>query len=232
MSHHLLSAVQVLIPARKNSKRFPKKNKALLNGKPLIVYSIEYAIQEGISLSQIWVNSDDQEILEIARNYHVQVFNRNENLAQDLTPTVAVLQDHLDFFKRNKIICETVILLQVTNPFRPKGELARLIEEFYTSNRSSLCTFSPLNKKFGKITDKYFIPENYSPGQRMQDLAPLYYENGCIYIAKSSLVEQGKIIGEDVLPIVFFDVLSTIDIDEYSDLQFAEALLKITNENI
>lgn len=227
MLQYLDLNVQVLIPARKNSKRFPNKNKALLDGIPLIAHSIKYALDEGIPATQIWVNSDDDDILKIAKECKVQIYQRKAHLAEDLTPTVAVLKDQLKFFMDNQIPCETLILLQVTNPFRPKGKLITYLQQFYASKSSSLCTFSPLNRKFGKILNQRFIPLNYQPGQRMQDLKLLYYENGCIYISKSSLIESGQIIGEDAFPVVLDDVLSTIDIDEHSDLQFAEALLKI-----
>lgn len=219
------TTAHVVIPARKNSKRFPQKNKALLNGIPLIAHSVKYALSEGVPASQIWVNSDDQDILNIAKEYGVQGFQRKENLAGDLTPTVDVLKDQLDFFTENQISCDALILLQVTNPFRPQGELLSILKQFYNSECSSLCTFSPLNKKFGRIQHEKFIPVNYKPGQRMQDLEPLYYENGCIYISKSDLIRSGKIIGEDAYPLVLHDLHFTIDIDERSDLQLAEALL-------
>lgn len=222
---------QVLIPARKNSKRFPKKNRAPLGGIPLIAHSIQYALDEGVPASQIWVNSDDEEILEIAKRFQIQTYQRRSDLAGDETSTASVLKDQLDFFNREGIPCETMILLQVTNPFRPKGKLMGLLEKLIHSDRSSLCTFSPLNKKFGKIASGIFEPENYRPGQRMQDLDPLYFENGCIYISKSSLIQSGMIIGEDVIPVVLEDLIYTIDIDEKGDLKLAEALLKIENED-
>lgn len=222
--------IQVVIPARKNSKRFPQKNKALLGGLPLISHSIKYAMNEGIPMSQIWVNSDDQDILGIAKEFGVQTYNRSEDLAEDTTSTAQVLLDQLDFYRKEEIPCVAIVLLQVTNPFRPKGILKKLIYQLIQSDKSSLCTFSPLNKKFGKIIGQEFVPENYIPGQRMQDLELLFYENGCIYISKSSLIEQSKVIGDDVIPIVLDNLLYTIDIDEKFDLELAEALLSIKDD--
>lgn len=224
--------VQVIIPARKNSKRFPKKNKALLGGIPLVAHSIQYALDEGISKDQIWVNSDDPEILEIAKGYDVKLYPRVEGLAEDTTSTAAVLEDQLNFFKKNLIPCEAIVLLQVTNPFRPKGKLVQWITELLGSDRSSLCSFSPLNKKFGRIKKGQFQPVNYQPGQRMQDLEALYYENGCIYITKATLIADSKVIGKDAIPIVMEDILYTVDIDEKFDLELAEALLLLRKEKI
>ncbi|MBA4283791.1 MAG: acylneuraminate cytidylyltransferase family protein [Candidatus Puniceispirillum sp.] len=222
--------VHVVIPARKNSKRFPKKNKALLAGLPLITHSIQYALTEGIPSNQIWVNSDDPEILDIAREFGVQCYRRSDHLAEDTTSTAEVLSDQLEYFNQEGITCEAIVLLQVTNPFRPKGRLLNMVKQLLDSDRSSLFTISPLNKKFGKITDEIFEPVNYIPGQRMQDLEPLYYENGCIYVSRISLIEQAKVIGEDAIAVILDDLLFSVDIDEKHDLELAEALVRIKKE--
>ena len=223
--------VQVIIPARKNSKRFPNKNKALLEGLPLISHSIKYALTEGIPVSQIWVNSDDLEILGIAEGFGVHQYRRPTDLAEDTTTTAAVLAEQLKYFMRENIPCEAIVLLQVTNPFRPKGMLLGWINQLLASRNSSLCSFSPLNKKFGMLQSGKFKPVNYQPGQRIQDLEPLYYENGCIYISRATLIEEGKVIGEDTIPVILKDLIYAVDIDEEHDLELAEALLRIKNES-
>lgn len=220
---------QIIIPARKGSKRFPGKNKAFLDGKPLIQHSIDFALCEGISPSQIWVNSDDEALLDLAEKSGVKSYARSARLADDYASTAAVLEDHVAFFQRNQIPCDAVILLQVTNPLRPKGLLKNAIESFKESKRSSLCTFSRLNKKFGAIDDHLFLPRNYFPGQRMQDLEPLYFENGLIYVSSAELIlDQKRIIGEDVFPLVMDHIFAQVDIDEPEDLLFAKFLLENT----
>ena len=56
----------VIIPARKNSRRLISKNSKILCGKPLISYTIEYAIKN-FHLDDIWVNTDDNKIISIAK---------------------------------------------------------------------------------------------------------------------------------------------------------------------
>lgn len=222
---------KVVIPARLGSKRFPGKNKAKLNGVPLIHYSINYAINSGIPLDDIWVNTDDQDILDIADEFHVKSYKRPSHLGNDLTSTAAVLQDQLVYMKSHHIEADAFILLQVTNPLRPENLLDEAIRKFSQVNRSSLATFSKLNKKFGTIKSGRFKPKNYKPGQRMQDLESLYYENGLIYISSRELILNGEVIGSDVYPMIVDHPFSLIDIDEPEDMVLAEAYMKIYNKN-
>jgi N-acylneuraminate cytidylyltransferase len=56
-------------------------------------------------------------------------------------------------------------------------------------------TVSRNHQKLGKIIENNFVPFNYRIGQRSQDLEPLYYENGLLYIMDSKLLLQEKIVG-------------------------------------
>lgn len=218
---------QVIIPARKGSKRFPGKNKVDLCGKPLIQYSIEFALDSGVAPQNIWVNSDDEDLLALAATFQVNSYLRNENLAGDYSSTASVLEDQVSFFKKEGIGCDAVILLQVTNPLRPISLLRDAMQVYHQSGRSSLATFSTLNKKFGAIESNHFIPRNYSPGQRMQDLEPLYFENGLLYISSSDLLlEQHQVIGDDVFPMVINHPYCMIDIDEPEDLLLAKYFIE------
>jgi len=57
--------VVAIIPARGGSKGVPGKNKKPVAGKPLISYTIDAALQSNL-LSEVWVSSDDPEIIAIA----------------------------------------------------------------------------------------------------------------------------------------------------------------------
>lgn len=218
---------KVVIPARCGSKRFAGKNKAKLNGIPLIIYSIRYAIDCGIDQRDIWVNSDDLEILEIASSLQVNTYKRPDEFGGDLVPTVDVLRNQVDFWEKEEIRVDAIILLQVTNPLRPAALLNEALGLYLDRDRSSLATFSKLERKFGAINNDLFEPRNYLPGQRMQDIEPLFYENGLLYISSIDLVKRGFVVGSDVFPMLVEHPFSQVDIDYPDDLIFAEALLKI-----
>lgn len=220
---------KIVIPARANSKRLPGKNMKILGKKPLIEYSIDYALNY-FNGEDIWVNSDDLQILQFADKKAVKILPRPINLATDLTATVDVLKFNVNYFIVNDIACDAIILLQPTNPFREPDLLEKALEVFEKSARNSLATFSILEKKIGNIENEVFTPRNYLPGQRSQDLEKSYFENGQLYITKCHSILKGKIITEDVYPFVCNNLEATVDIDNYNDFKLAELLLKFKDE--
>tara|TARA_B110000908_G_C10214813_1_gene432208 strand:- start:730 stop:1407 length:678 start_codon:yes stop_codon:yes gene_type:complete len=217
---------KIIIPARANSKRLPGKNMKLLGQKPLIQYSIDFALNN-FSKNDIWVNTDDHKVIEFAKQKGIMTLLRPNNLATDYISTVDVLKFQVKFFQEQNIDCDAIILLQPTNPFREDNLLKISIEKFKKSKRNSLATFSKSEKKLGNIENNFFKPINYLPGQRSQDLEKSYFENGLLYIVKCESILAGKIITDDVFPLVCDNVESSIDIDYLEDFMFAETLLKL-----
>ena len=62
-----MKEVFALIPARSGSKGIPDKNIKLLDGVPLIAYSIAAALQSSI-IDRVIVSTDSEEYAEIARH--------------------------------------------------------------------------------------------------------------------------------------------------------------------
>lgn len=83
--------VIAIIPARGGSKRLPRKNIFPLNGKPLIAYTID-ACKESKFINEIYVSSDDQEILDVALAYGAKTITRPAELADDKTPKVIAIR--------------------------------------------------------------------------------------------------------------------------------------------
>jgi len=80
-----------VIPARSGSKRVANKNIKNLNGKPLIAYTIEAALNS--NLDQVIVSTDSEEIASISKDYGAEVLMRSASLSNDLAPTLPVIQD-------------------------------------------------------------------------------------------------------------------------------------------
>lgn len=211
----------VLIPARGESKRLPNKNILPLGGIPLLAHSIRYAQANSSFIDSIYVTTDNQEIKKVALEFGAQVIDRPQNLSGDFEPTISSLQHALSVLDTN---FENVILLQPTNPLRPENLLIDCFEKFKNTNCQSLFTVSPNHNKLGKLVGEKFEPFNYEIGQRSQDLEPLYFENGLLYIVKAATIKQGKIITEDAFPYVVNHLFSKVDIDTQDDFDFAEYL--------
>ena len=118
-----------IIMARGGSKGLPKKNVKLLNGKPLIAYSIEDAINSGVC-DTVLVTSDDDEIIQISKQYGATVsFNRPPELAGDSVPPEPVIQHALlEHEKLTKIKFDIVVYLQPTDIFRPKDVIKECVK--------------------------------------------------------------------------------------------------------
>ena len=220
---------KVVIPARANSKRLPGKNMKFLGNKPLIQYSIDYALSY-FNSNEIWVNSDDKKILKFAEKKGIRTLLRPGYLADDFTSTSDVLKFQIKYFMDQEIDCDAIVLLQPTNPFRENDLLKESIKKFQECNRNSLATFSVSEKKLGKIENNFFKPSNYKFGMRSQDLQKSYFENGLLYITKTDSILLGKIITDDVYPLICNTLDSKVDIDYLEDFLFAESVLKLKNE--
>jgi len=212
-----------IIPARGGSKRLPEKNIKLLDKIPLLAHSILYAKQNSAIIDEIYVSTDDDKIKKIALEYGAKVIARPESLSGDLEPTVTALKHVLESIEEN---VENVILLQPTNPLRPENLLKEAFDIYVKGNHDSLFTVSRNHQKFGKIHDGKFIPFNYEIGQRSQDLEPLFFENGLLYITKSEKILNDIIISKDAFPFEINHIFASVDIDKQEDFDYAQYLYK------
>ncbi|MFM7018832.1 cytidylyltransferase domain-containing protein [Flavobacterium sp.] len=210
-----------IIPARGGSKRLPNKNILSLGGIPLLVHSINYALANKDIIDAVFVSTDDALIKEIALKYGAQVIDRPSSISGDLEPTITTLQHALSVLNTT---VEHVFLLQPTNPLRPENLLKDCFEKYLSNNCDSLFSVSSNHHKLGKIDANKFIPFNYQIGQRSQDLEPLYFENGLLYISKASIILKGTLITENAFPYFVDHVFSKVDIDTKEDLDYAEYL--------
>lgn len=210
-----------IIPARGGSKRLPGKNIRLLGGIPLIAHSIRYA-QQCPFIDVVYVSTDDAEIKAAALAYGAKVVDRPETISGDLEPTVSALKHVLE----NVEEVTDVVLLQATNPLRPDNLLKEAFLKYKEGKYDSLFTVTRNHQKLGKIIEDKFVPFNYEIGQRSQDLEPLYFENGLLYISKAELISRDTIISENAFPMVVTHPFANVDIDTQEDFDFAEYLYK------
>jgi CMP-N-acetylneuraminic acid synthetase len=81
----------VIIPARGGSKRLHKKNIYPFKGKPLIAYTID-ACKQCSFVHDIFVSSDDAEILSTSEGLGAKSLLRPANLADDSTPKIVAIR--------------------------------------------------------------------------------------------------------------------------------------------
>ena len=107
-----------LIPARGGSKGIPRKNIKVLDKKPLICHSIDIA-KHFVDDAFICVSTDDLEIKSVCENYGLNVpFLRPAQLATDTAGSDEIIMHALEFYQKQSINIEKIVLLQPTSPFR------------------------------------------------------------------------------------------------------------------
>lgn len=219
----------VIIPARGGSKRIPEKNIQLLGGLPLLVHSIKYAVANSNIIDDVYVSTDDDNIKKIALACGAKIIDRPDCISGDFEPTISALKHVLESIETD---VENVILLQPTNPLRPNNLLKEAFELYQKENYDSLFTVTRNYQKLGKIIGNKFQSFNYTIGQRSQDLEPLFFENGLLYITKASLIlpldcarADSKIISENAFPFEVNHIYANVDIDTLEDFEYAEYLI-------
>lgn len=221
-----------IIPARSGSKGLRDKNIKLLDGKPLMAYSIEAAKNSKI-FDEIYVSTDSEYYSQIAKEWGASVpFLRNSNLATDTSSSWDVVKDVIYQYKLLGKTFNTITLLQPTSPLRAAEDIINGYNLFQDKNAQSVVSVcetdhSPLWC--------FTLPENasmYEYGKQemttmqRQQLPTYYRENGALYITTTKhLLEIDNLYDEHCFAYIMPKERS-IDIDDEFDFLLAEAMLK------
>jgi N-acylneuraminate cytidylyltransferase len=218
-----------IIPARGGSKRFPGKNTHNLNGTPLIGHSVAYSLNNH-EIVGTYVSTDAEDIMQISREAGAEIIQRPAEFAGDHATTASAMKHAVQYLMDKGVEFDYVVLLQATNPLRPKNLLKEAINIIEKGGYSSLFTVTRSEKKLGKIIDGKFVPWNYAFGMRSQDMDPLFYENGLLYITSKEMLLQEIIEGKDAYPMIVDHPYGEVDIDTVEDFHYAEYILSQYND--
>ena len=229
-----------IIPARGGSKGIPKKNIIMLGDKPLIAYSIETSLGCR-EIERTIVSTDDEEIAEIARQCGAEVpFLRPRELAQDNTVDFPVFLHALTWLKENEnYAADLVVHLRPTSPFRAHDLIARAIEKLgrfpdadclRTINEAPVTPYK-LWEKEGEYLRPFAQLEGVeSYNMPRQELPGVYWHNGVLDVIRTgTILDQGSISGTRILHLEMAED-AVVDIDNYHDLNRAEAILAAAKE--
>ena len=222
-----------IIPARGGSKGVRGKNIKLLNGKPLLAYTAEIALQSKY-LSKIILSSDDQAIIAVAKSIGIQVpFIRPSALAGDQTPTIDVIIHALQWFESQDVFFDAVCLLQVTSPFRMVEFLDKAITKFIASGCDSLVSVQKVPHEYNPHWTFEVNPEgnlNIATGEdkiisRRQELPAAFHRDGSIYLTKTAvLLQQHSLYGKSI-SFIESQAEFYVNIDTLTDWEKAEQMI-------
>ena len=222
----------VIIPARGGSKGLPGKNLKLLNGKPLIAYSIE-AAKKAKNVDRIIVSTDDKDIAEVAISYGAEVpFLRPKHLSEDNSSAVDVYIHAIEYLNNNTLdeIKEFLVLLP-TNPLRNHFHINDAIELFKKESAKTLISVKETDIPptwYCKIKEKKLINAGLDHNKKLanrQEYEKYYIPNGAIYILNYEILKNKRTYYSDNTIAFVMENSVSIDIDTIDDFYYAEYLL-------
>jgi N-acylneuraminate cytidylyltransferase len=220
----------IIIPARGGSKGIPGKNIKLLNGKPLIQYTIE-AAQKLFNDKYICVSTDSEEIKHVVESIGLSVpFLRPRELATDTSTTYDVLLHTLDFYEKKNYFPNIIILLQATSPFRTfehiQGALNLYNSEYDMVVSVKETKSNPYYVLFEE-DEKGFLKKSKSGNfTRRQDCPKVWEYNGAVYVINTESLKKSSHMEFLKIKKYVMDEKSSLDVDTRMDWMFAESMMK------
>ena len=226
-----------IIPARSGSKGLPDKNIRILNGKPLIAYSIDQAHEAGI-FDEVFLSTDSQEYANIAVQYGANVpFLRSDKLATDTASTWDCIKEALEQYYTIGKKFDIFVLLQPTSPLRTAQNIVAAIETMMLNNADAVVSVceaghSPLwyntlpdNRSLNGFLRQEILTKN------RQELPTFYRINGAVYVVRTEYFLRSQNIYDCNSFAFIMPRENSVDIDTLFDFSIAEHLLMQKKQN-
>lgn len=181
----------IVIPVRGNSKGIKKKNLINFCGKPLLYWSIIQAKKSRFK-KNIYISSEDMNILKLAQSLGVNTIQRPLSLCKDNSRSESAIKhiiNNIDY----KI--DNIIFLQATSPLRMPKDIDNAYNKFIKTNSDSLFSchravdwfdiWKYKNRKYTPITIDY---KKRKPRQKFKEIH--LCQNGSIYIFKNKILNK------------------------------------------
>ncbi len=234
-----MGEVLAVIPARSGSKSVKDKNIRLIDGKPMIAYSIEHALQAEC-VDRVIVSTDSEEYAAIAREYGAETpFLRPAEYATDTALDYDVFLHALSYLEREEgYMPDLVVQLRPTYPIRRIEDIEAMVAYMreHTDVDSMRCV-APAKEVAYKMWHKdeqgilspimKEIPECYNMPR--QQLPKVFYQNACIDVVRAEVItKKHSMSGEKI---VGYEMSDNFDIDTEEEFQKAEEYIKISHGN-
>lgn len=230
--------IYAVIPARSGSKGLPNKNIKMLNGKPLIAYSIDFA--KKLRVDRIFCSTDSQKYADIAIECGAEVpFLRSRNASSSKAMEHDVLRDLYMSFKKHRIKQPDIIIwLRPTFVFRNYRDVNKCINLMIDdSSLTSARTVCLTESRLYKINENILQPNFNDFGKSMirrQDIENSYKVYSTDVFRSNRDNVSDTFLGTKVAAVIT-NKLCGLDIDDELDFQIVENILKnnktIVDEN-
>ncbi|MGZ3749673.1 MAG: acylneuraminate cytidylyltransferase family protein [Flavisolibacter sp.] len=230
--------ILITVCARGGSKGIPGKNIKLLNGKPLIAYTLRTASQfrELYPNSDIVLSTDSDQIKEVVKKQGIEIdtsYTRPMHLASDNVGKIDVIKDLLSHFETKKQKQYDIILdLDITSPCRNLMDLKTALEVLIAKPEAyNIFSVSPAirnpyfnmveereNGYFGLCKEGRYVNRQTTP--KVYDLnASFYFYRKSFFVENQHMAITSKSAIYEVPHICF-------DLDHPVDFEFMSFLLE------
>jgi N-acylneuraminate cytidylyltransferase len=224
-----------IIPARGGSKGIKGKNLKPFKGRPLIVHSIQHALQ-ATTVDAVYVTTDDDDIATVSRDAGARVIERPSELAGDSATSESALLHALAQIRAGHLEPEPVsliVFLQATSPLRTPQDIDAAVAEMARSGADSVVSVSPSHRFLwtrNSAGEAEALNYDWRARPRRQDMSPQFVENGSIYLVTPKILEaqNNRLGGRIALHVM--DERAALELDTEADWVMLEALADLETE--
>ncbi len=218
-----------VITARSGSKGLRDKNIKLLDGKPLMWYTVNSA-KESDMFTHVMVSTDSERYAQIAKECGAEVpFLRSAENSTDNASSWDVVREVISKYRDLGITFETVCLLQPTSPLRLSKDISDAYQLFAKKKATTVIGVCETDHPplWENTLSKSLSMDNFicTDKNARQQIDTYYRINGAIYIVQvEHLLNNNNIYYNSFAYIMPKE--RSIDIDSKFDFVIAEAIMK------
>jgi len=221
--------IHSIILARGGSKGIPNKNITNFCGKPLIAWTI-LQCQESNYVDNVWVSSDSDEILDVAKEYGAETIKRPIEISSDEATSESAWLHSIDHLIRENVPIDIVLAPQITSPLRETLDIDNAISKFIDGGYDSMFSASMVDDLFfweesaGGLIDS--VNYDYRNRKRRQDFKEQIIENGSFYLFKPEVIQRDNNRLGGKIGCAKMEFWKMFEIDEIDDVRMCSALMQ------
>lgn len=177
--------IAAIIPARKGSKRIPKKNHHIIDGEYLINKVINN-LEKSIHISNIYVSTDDDELKEKISSKKIKFLSRNPKFCDDHASVVDLIKNH---YYEDLSDYDAIFQIYIHAISIDADTIDNAVKKLMGSTKNLLMSISRMNvpvewtfkKKDNQLISNFPSMQNI----RSQDLGESFFDAGQFYGYKS-----------------------------------------------
>jgi CMP-N,N'-diacetyllegionaminic acid synthase len=224
--------ITAIVPARAGSKRLADKNVRLLNGRPLVFYTID-AVLGHEPIKDVIFSSDSLRYIELVREEYGDRVTLEQRPTEFATEKTKVRNEVERLNREGLIGTEWFMLCLPTAPFRTKDTVARLLGDWAKDRRARFTATSysfPIQFGFEIDEKGDWLPcfedsPMVSGNTRSQDIPPRYRPTGAIYLQQTKPLVTSSSFYVNAKPFLT-DIYESLDIDTLLDFKIAELIMR------